>query len=181
MSNPYGIELNQAWIEWAAEYGMSARVAAALYLISECRPIHKTLAVLAPDELNEVVRVIRQWPNQFPPVTLLIVERYARSREARTTGASNEPHTPLGESSVPHAQSAPSASDIKVDSKHLHRSRARAAAGLSARLHQSRARAAASASDRHTGRLGPPRHARHSAGGSEAGGCHTSDNQPALG
>jgi hypothetical protein len=120
MSNPYGIELNQAWTEWATEYGMSAAVAAALYLISECRPIHKTLAVLAPDELNEVVRIIRQWPNQFPPVTLLIVERYALSREARITGASNGPHTPG--------------------------SRARAAAGLSERLHQSRARAAAGSS-----------------------------------
>jgi hypothetical protein len=114
MSNPYG---NQAWTEWAAEYGMSATVAAALYLISECRPIHKTLAVLTPDELKEVVQVIRRWPNQFPPVTLLIVERYARSREARIAGASNGPHTPIGASSVPHARSAPSAADIKVESK----------------------------------------------------------------
>ena len=33
MTDPYGITLDRAWTEWAAEYGVSPTVAAALFLI----------------------------------------------------------------------------------------------------------------------------------------------------
>jgi hypothetical protein len=54
MSNPYGIELNQAWTEWAADYGVSSTVAAAVFLISSARPIDEVMAKLAPGELEQV-------------------------------------------------------------------------------------------------------------------------------
>ena len=46
MTNPYGITLDRAWTEWAAEYGVSPTVAAALFLISVHRPAHEVAAKL---------------------------------------------------------------------------------------------------------------------------------------
>ena len=46
MTNPYGITLNRVWTEWATNYGVSSTVAAAVFLISEARPIHEVTAKL---------------------------------------------------------------------------------------------------------------------------------------
>jgi hypothetical protein len=70
MSNPYGIELNQAWTEWAADYGVSSTVAAAVFLISTARPIDEVMAKLAPGELEQVADIVPRWPDRFPPGTL---------------------------------------------------------------------------------------------------------------
>ena len=48
MANPYGITLNRAWTEWAAEQGMSEAVAAALYLISMNMKTDEVVAKLKP-------------------------------------------------------------------------------------------------------------------------------------
>ena len=40
MTHPDGITLNRVWTEWATNYGVSSTVAAAVFLISEARPIH---------------------------------------------------------------------------------------------------------------------------------------------
>jgi hypothetical protein len=37
MANRYGITINRAWTEWAAEHGVSETIAAALYLVSTVR------------------------------------------------------------------------------------------------------------------------------------------------
>ena len=46
MTNPYGITLDRAWTEWAAEYGVSPAVAAAVFLMSKARPIDEVMARL---------------------------------------------------------------------------------------------------------------------------------------
>ena len=70
MTNPYGITLNRVWTEWATNYGFSPTVAAAVFLISEARPIHEVTAKLAPDEFEQVADIVSRWPDQFPPGTL---------------------------------------------------------------------------------------------------------------
>jgi hypothetical protein len=41
-TNPYGITLNRAWTEWAAQHGVSETIAAALYLVSRNRKADKS-------------------------------------------------------------------------------------------------------------------------------------------
>ena len=69
MTNPYGITLNRVWTEWATNYGVSPMVAAAVFLISEARPIHEVTAKLAPDEFEQVADIVSRWPDRFPPGT----------------------------------------------------------------------------------------------------------------
>ena len=69
MTNPYGITLNRVWTEWATNYGVSPTVAAAVFLISEARPIHEVTAKLAPDEFEQVADIVSRWPDRFPPGT----------------------------------------------------------------------------------------------------------------
>jgi len=68
-SHPYGITLNRVWTEWATNYGVSSTVAAAVFLISEARPIHEVTAKLAPDEFEQVADIVSRWPDCFPPGT----------------------------------------------------------------------------------------------------------------
>ena len=70
VTNPYGITLDRAWTEWAAEYGVSPAVAAAVFLMSKARPIHEVMAKLAPGEFEQVADIVSRWPGQFPPGTL---------------------------------------------------------------------------------------------------------------
>jgi len=58
MTNPYGITLDHAWKEWATNHGVSPTVAAAVFLISEARPIHEVMAKLAPDESEQVADIV---------------------------------------------------------------------------------------------------------------------------
>ena len=69
MTNPYGITLNRVWTEWATNYGASPTVAAAVFLISEARPIHEVTANFAPDEFEQVADIVSRWPDRFPPGT----------------------------------------------------------------------------------------------------------------
>ena len=66
MANPYGITLNRAWTEWAAEQGMSEPVAAALYLISKNRKTDEVVAKLKPSEVELVVDTVQRWRDCFP-------------------------------------------------------------------------------------------------------------------
>jgi hypothetical protein len=67
MTNPYGITLDHAWTEWATNHGVSPTVAAAVYLMSEARPIHEVPAKLAPGEFKQVANIVARWPDRFPP------------------------------------------------------------------------------------------------------------------
>ena len=69
MSNSYGITLDRAWTEWAAEYGVSPKVAAAVFLVSEARPILEVVAKLAADEFEQLADIVARWPDRFPPGT----------------------------------------------------------------------------------------------------------------
>ena len=67
MTNPYGITLDREWSEWAAKFGASPTVAAALFLISERHPSHEVMAKLTPGEVEQVAKIVRRWPDCFPP------------------------------------------------------------------------------------------------------------------
>ena len=69
MTHPNGITLNRVWTEWATNYGVSSTVAAAVFLISEARPIHELTAKLAPDEFEQVAEIVSRWPDCFPAGT----------------------------------------------------------------------------------------------------------------
>ena len=97
MTNPYGITLDRAWTEWAAEYGVSPTVAAALFLISVHRPAHEVAAKLTASEFKQVIDIVRRWPNNFASGTLAALEtqKHAAQRELTTStstdGASGRP------------------------------------------------------------------------------------------
>ena len=97
MTNPYGITLDRAWTEWAAEYGVSPTVAAALFLISVHRPAHEVAAKLTACEFKQVIDIVRRWPNNFAIGTLAALEtqKHAAQRELTTStstdGASGRP------------------------------------------------------------------------------------------
>ena len=61
MTHPYRITLDRAWTEWAAEYGVSPTVAAALFLISVHRPAHEVAAKLTACEFKQVIDIVRRW------------------------------------------------------------------------------------------------------------------------
>ena len=87
MNNPYGITLDRAWTEWAAEYGVSPTVAAALFLISVHRPAHEVAAKLTACEFKQVIDIVRRWPNNFASGTLAALEtqKHAAQRELTTS------------------------------------------------------------------------------------------------
>ena len=87
MTNPYGITLDRAWTEWAAEYGVSPTVAAALFLISVHRPAHEVAAKLTACEFKQVIDIVRRWPNNFAAGTLAALEtqKHAAQRELTTS------------------------------------------------------------------------------------------------
>ena len=70
MSNRYGITLDPAWTEWAANEKVSETVAAALFLICETGRLHDVVAKLAPGEFEKVVDLVGRWPDHFPSGTL---------------------------------------------------------------------------------------------------------------
>ena len=59
MTNPYGITLDRAWTEWAANYGVSPTVAAAVFLMSKLRPLPGVAAKLAAGEFEQVIESSR--------------------------------------------------------------------------------------------------------------------------
>ena len=62
MTDPYRITLDRAWTEWAAEYGVSPTVAAALFLISVHRPAHEVADRNRQRvEFKQVIDIVRRW------------------------------------------------------------------------------------------------------------------------
>jgi hypothetical protein len=70
MGNPFGITLDRAWTEWAAKHGVSAKVAAALILLSQARPLDDIVAKLTPHELEQVIKLVGRCPSYYPPRAL---------------------------------------------------------------------------------------------------------------
>ena len=83
MINPYGITLDRPWTEWAAEYGVSPTVAAAVFLMYVHHPAHEVAAKLTACEFKQVIDVVRRWPNNFASGTLaaLKTQKHAAQRE----------------------------------------------------------------------------------------------------
>ena len=63
MSNPYGITLDREWSEWAAKFGASPTVAAALFLISERHSSLEVMTKLARGEVEQVAAIVQRWPD----------------------------------------------------------------------------------------------------------------------
>ena len=70
MTNPYGITLDREWSEWAAKFGASPTVAAALFLISERHSSLEVMTKLARGEVEQVAAIVQRWPDCFPPGSL---------------------------------------------------------------------------------------------------------------
>ena len=60
MANPFGITLDR----------VSAKVAAALILISQARPLDDIVAKLTPHELEQVIKLVGRCPTYYPPAAL---------------------------------------------------------------------------------------------------------------
>ena len=91
MTNPYGITLDREWSEWAAKFGASPTVAAALFLISEHHPSHEVMAKLARGEVEQVAAIVQRWPDCFPPGSLdaLKSRSLMLAQQAALTGSTN--------------------------------------------------------------------------------------------
>jgi hypothetical protein len=88
-ANPYGIALNRAWTEWAAQHGVSETIAAALYLVSRNRKADEVVVKLLPGERERVIAFVQRWPDHYPPGALAAL---MNSRPA----SSLEPSAPSG-------------------------------------------------------------------------------------
>ena len=96
MTNPYGITLDRAWTEWAAEYGVSPTVAAALFLISVHRPAHEVAAKLTACEFKQVIDIVRRWPNNFASGTLAALETQKHAAQRELTTSTSTDGRPVG-------------------------------------------------------------------------------------
>ena len=101
MTNPYAITLNRLWTEWATNYGVSPTVAAAVFLISEARPIHEVTANFAPDEFEQVTDIVSRWPDRFPPGTP------AALKSRRQTPSPDPPAVSVSTDQAPRQSSKP--------------------------------------------------------------------------
>jgi hypothetical protein len=89
-ANPYGITLNRAWTDWAAQHGVSETIAAALYLLSENRKAGEVLVKLAPGEMERVIAFVQRWPDHFPPGALFALKE-SRPTPPERSAASGSP------------------------------------------------------------------------------------------
>ena len=96
MTNPYGITLDRVWTEWAAEYGVSPTVAAALFLISVHRPAHEVAAKLTACEFKQVTDIVRRWPNNFASGTLAALETQKHAAQRELTTSTSTMWRPVG-------------------------------------------------------------------------------------
>jgi hypothetical protein len=99
-ANPYGITLNRAWTDWAAQHGVSETIAAALYLLSENRKAEEVLVKLAPDEMERVIAVVRRWPDQFPPGALATLKNSRPTSSLEQSAACGSPDEALTRGNV---------------------------------------------------------------------------------
>ena len=84
LEHPYGITLDSEWIEWATKEKNGRpkrkhpkRVAAAVLLICETRPVHEVVAKLTPGEFERVVDVVHRSPDHFPSGTLAALKSHS--------------------------------------------------------------------------------------------------------
>ena len=64
--NPYGIELDDGALRWAAAEGVPELVIAAICLLSE-RSVDEIVAKLSPVELEQVIKIVGRSPRGYPP------------------------------------------------------------------------------------------------------------------
>ncbi len=89
MTNPYGITLEDVWAEWAAEHEVPGTVAAGLYLLSKRYPCNETAAKLTPGELEQIIAIVRRWPDDFPPQTLAALEAHGHAASPKEQAATD--------------------------------------------------------------------------------------------
>jgi hypothetical protein len=94
-TNPYGITLNPAWTEWAAEHGVSETIAAALYLVSKNRKADGVVVKLTPDEMERVIAFVQRWPDRFPPGTLAALKNSRPTSSLEPSAAGGSPDAAL--------------------------------------------------------------------------------------
>ena len=66
MDNPYGINLDEASLRWAAAEGVSKSVIAAICLLDE-KSVDEIVAKLSPVELEQVIKIVGRSPRGYPP------------------------------------------------------------------------------------------------------------------
>jgi hypothetical protein len=92
MRNPYGITLDREWSEWAAKFGASPTVAAALFLISARHPPHEVMTKLTLGEVKQVAAIVQRWPDCFPPGSLdALKSRSLKLAQPPSVGVSADP------------------------------------------------------------------------------------------
>jgi hypothetical protein len=176
MTNHYGITLDRVWTEWAANYGASPTVAAAVFLLSEGRPVHDVMAKLTPAECDQVGDIVSCWQDRFPPRTPAAVEAQRvrrKSAEANPIDAARN-WGPRRATDRVTAQSIEKAGTLAGTLAETARRRLMVEdlmkAGLSVRK-----------SDRHTTLIGAQGDACRGKGGSEARGRSCGNNGSAAG
>ena len=88
-ANPYGITLNRAWTDWAAQHGVSETIAAALYLLSQNRKAGEVLVKLVPGEMERVIAFVQRWPDRFPPGALVALKNSRPTSSLEPSAAGN--------------------------------------------------------------------------------------------
>ena len=99
-TNPYGITLNRAWTEWAAEHGVSETIAAALYLLSQNRKAGEVLVKLVPGEMERVIAFVQRWPDRFPPGALAALKNSRPTSSLEPSAAGGSPDGALTRGNV---------------------------------------------------------------------------------
>ena len=90
-ANPFGMTLDYAWTEWAAECGVSETIAAALYLISQNRKAGEVLVKLTLGEAKQVIDIVQRWPDRFPPGTLVALKHSRSASRSEQSPACTSP------------------------------------------------------------------------------------------
>jgi hypothetical protein len=93
-TNPYGITLNRAWTEWAAQHGVSETIAAALYLVSRNRKADKVVVKLLPGEMERVIAFVQRWPDHYPPGALAALKNSRPTTPAEASTPSDATERP---------------------------------------------------------------------------------------
>jgi hypothetical protein len=85
--NPYGITLDRAWTQWAAQHGVSETIAAALYLVSRDRKAEDIVVKLTLGEVERLIGIVQRWPDHFPPGALVALKNSRTTLPPELTAA----------------------------------------------------------------------------------------------